>query len=115
MHRLGTCFHFTGIQNKVCPNGVKYEDVFSKGPGLRVLPCIYGNREGTPCQHYREPTPEEIQASKEQFQLAMQRIRDGVSPCCGAALDESQVIRSGYHEGHGPRFCSDCKKLAYEV
>jgi len=51
--------------------------------------------------------------SEEDRDLAM--IAKGMSNCCNAPLDCSHVIRSGSYEGHGPRFCSKCKRVVFWV
>jgi hypothetical protein len=38
-----------------------------------------------------------------------------LSPCCKAPIDESKVIKKGIHVGHGPRYCSKCKKFIFLV
>jgi len=37
-------------------------------------------------------------------------ILRGISPCCKAPIDESKVIPRGKYKGHGPRYCSKCRK-----
>jgi hypothetical protein len=40
---------------------------------------------------------------------------DGLTACCNAELDQSRVITSGRHAGHGPRMCSKCGKVVFIV
>lgn len=117
MYQKGKCVFFTGIQNKECKAGLRYADVRKHcachPPGL--LPCLYGNREGHPCDRFQEPTEEQVAESHKEAMDVMNSLLAGKSACCGAALDESRVLRGGRRDGHGPRYCSKCHKLAYVV
>jgi hypothetical protein len=42
-------------------------------------------------------------------------MKRNVSSCCEAPIDESQVITEGQFKGHGPRYCSKCKRCVYMV
>jgi len=60
---IGTCIHFTGIQNDVCKAGYSYSEL---GCSIRkYLPCLrrlagsYGVTSAD-CLHYLDPTPEQI-------------------------------------------------------
>ena len=45
----------------------------------------------------------------------MHNITEGLPPCYGADIDESEGILSGPHKGRGPRYCSKCHKLLFRV
>ncbi len=68
-----------------------------------------------PCPKFEQPTPEEVAAEEAESERVFAAIQAGKSPCCGAPFDERQVITSGGFKGHGPRFCSACKRLVFQV
>lgn len=114
MTRFGEkrCRHFNGIQNKQCRAGISYSEVVSK---ISLFPC-FADEGAKSCASYIAPTSEEIA----QEQIESRRIADlferGLSNCCIAPLDMSQVIPKGQpHAGHGPRICSKCRKVAFVV
>jgi len=125
------CRHFTGIRlmgkGHCCEAGVEYrgiakvEQLGETGSALRI-PCL-GKEPGTVergqevqyCSKYDPYTPEELQQIEDEWEKTHAKILSGKSPCCDAGLDTSQVIKSGTHKGHGPRFCSACGKLVYMV
>lgn len=114
------CVHFTGVQNETCEAGVRYRDVAGGRSHLAVLPCLppmphKAHETPATCASKRLPTEAEIAASEAEFEQAMERLRRGVSSCCEAEIDESQVITSGRHKGHGPRYCTACRKLVFMV
>jgi hypothetical protein len=59
-------------------------------------------------------TQEEKQEEAD-FEKRWELIKSGKSPCCSAPIDESRVIKSGRHKGHGGRFCSQCGKVVFWV
>lgn len=119
------CRHFNGIQNERCSAGIAYADVRldhePKGVGVvsfprRSWPCMRNNNPaGAVCASQSFPTSAEVAAEVAEIDIAEAWIDAGRSPCCDAALDESQVITAGRHKGHGPRFCSTCRKVAFLV
>jgi len=116
MFKHGKCIHFTGIHNDACKAGVKYRAVRVDEP-RRGWPCLTlaGQVQVGRCDLYRDPTPEEIAADKARLDRVLDCMRRRVSTCCEAPYDTSQVIQSGRHKGHGPRFCSKCGKVAVLV
>lgn len=85
----GTCIYFNGIQNKTCLRGVDYNSTWPDGP----KPCIQwipisarggthlrpgeepierrpmkGAAEATPCQFREEPTDEDVQRSRAEWE-----------------------------------------------
>lgn len=53
------CRHFTGVQNKTCKLGIKYEDVRVTGEGPFKFPCVF---TADNCEKRESYTPEEIAA-----------------------------------------------------
>lgn len=106
------CRHFNGIQNKQCRAGIAYSEVVSK---ISLFPC-FADEGAKCCASYAEPTPDEIQHSQIETQRIASLFIRGLSSCCIAPLDMSQVIPKGQpHAGHGPRICSKCRKVAFIV
>ena len=107
--------------NQVCRAGVNFyqhmriEELGYTGCMLR-LPCT-GNKGSTrgiaviPCDKYQPPTEEAILAEIAMWEDAIDCMKKGISSCCKAPIDESQVIKEGQYKGHGRRFCSACGKL----
>lgn len=110
--RLVTCRHFNGLANELCEAGVRYRDLFP--PGRDTLGCIREWGEDH-CDDYSPRTEEELDAEDAELERTLRLIGEGKSPCCEAPIDESQVIRSGRHKGHGLRFCSKCGACVYVV
>ena len=112
-----TCKHFNGIQHGSCRAGIVYKAVrHPAAPASHNLPCFTDrNPCGAVCSSLALPTAEEAAAEEARINLAVERACANLSPCCGASVDERQVIRKGEHKGHGPRFCSACNKLAFQV
>ena len=110
-----------------CKAGVSYyelakvDELGLVGCGLRN-PCG-GKKAGSKerghivqqCDKYQAVSEEEIQAELDSHERTIKLMMQGLSSCCEAAIDESHVIASGEHKGHGPRFCSKCKKVVYMV
>lgn len=105
------CKHFAGIQHKVCEAGVSY-DTFRQPVGMIKLPCFKADG-AIPCEKLAWPTKEEAAAEDARIQKVIFDIEAGLSPCCGATLDESRVEKDGRYAGTGPRFCSACKAFVY--
>lgn len=62
------CKHFTGIQNKQCSAGVKYEDVKDKSTKPYGLPCLKdGGLTGGTCAKACWKTSEEVEAEVKEF------------------------------------------------
>jgi hypothetical protein len=86
--------------------------------GHRIGPCIEGHTLVDPlkhCPHWIRQTREEGENRADEIEHAESCIRRGVSACCEAPIDESRVITSGRHKGHGPRICSRCWKIVFMV
>jgi len=100
------CRHFNGIQNEKCEAGLEY-------PDPRELPCL---KEGNAvCEKYSSFTAEELAEQEKEFKRQMDLLMQGLSSCCEAPIDTTQVIQSGRYKGHGPRICSKCRKLVFRV
>jgi hypothetical protein len=67
------------------------------------------------CDDYSPHTQRELDEQDARFARGFELIARGLSPCCEALLDMSQVITSGAHKGHGPRICSKCRKVVMVV
>lgn len=100
-----SCRYFNGIQNETCEAGLKY-------PPWQECSCR-GKR--TDCPSYARFSAEELSAQEAALQRHVDLIRKGLSGCCEAPFDTSQVITNGQFKNHGPRFCSKCGKLAFMV
>lgn len=125
---LKTCKHFNGVQNDRCKLGVCYSSltnqerpVFGQIPERsHHLPCLppFGRNSDLPqaqCEKREFQTVAEIEAEEAETKRFLDCLDRGVSGCCEAPINETQVIRNGPHKGHGPRFCSKCGKLAFMV
>lgn len=124
------CVHFTGIPHcdrdaNKCEAGVNYhalmrvDELGRNGCALRI-PCtgstgITRGEAIEPCEKYQVPTEEEIQAKLDEHQRLIDCLMNHVSQCCGAEINESEVIQDGPHKGHGPRYCSECGKCVFMV
>lgn len=120
MSRAGWCRHFNGVQNKTCRAGVDYETVnvvqLPDGTQKKSLPCIAAhNHAGAVCPKREEYTALDLAEQEAQHKRTMDLLARGLSSCCEAPLNTSQVIQSGRHKGHGPRFCSACGKCVFIV
>lgn len=106
------CRHWNGRENDTCGAGVDWREVFEN-----AARCI-GNSE-LKCDKYSTFTDEEwkeIQRKeKETTEEFAKMMKTKLSSCCCAPIDESRVIRTGRHKGHGGRYCSKCKKCLYFV
>lgn len=112
------CIHFTGLfgpgmaRKEKCNAGVAYDSVKdSSQAGPLCWPClpgIGGKLATTTCDKRRLPTVEETAAAHQEMRRIVGSIDSGLSPCCGASFDESQV-----RDGVGPRFCSKCKEFVF--
>lgn len=130
----GDCKHYTGALNERCDAGVRYADLVAPGTyGFAlILPCLPSLRAGqraalarapalpvVTCGKFTALTAEEVKAHEAEAKAHVRRlfaaVEAGVSPCCGAALDESQVITTGSHAGHGPRFCPACRRVVFQA
>lgn len=61
------------------------------------------------------PPPGKTAGRADRLEEAADRIGAGLSPCCGAPIDTSRVIKTGRHKNHGPRFCSECRRCCFMV
>ena len=129
----GKCRHFTGLlgasedDSVACKAGVAYYDLMkidefgSSGCMCRV-PCLGGKpgdyKNGYEiefCGEFEPNTEQDIQDRINSIEQTTMAMQNNISPCCYAELDKSEVIQEGPNAGHGPRFCSKCKKVAYIV
>jgi hypothetical protein len=121
MRKQGKCKHFTGIQSKVCKAGVCYADVMP-------LPCLqdYRRDDAATCEHYAEPTAEEIAEDEAFIEQRMEMHRKAASaivaikrehkgqnwqgvvecPVCGGRLHVSHAACNGHV--HGRCETADC-------
>lgn len=105
------CKHYSPMTSFCsCKVGIAYDF-----PPLKPLeyPCFGKNKER--CEKQENYTKEEIEEQRREVDRILRLVNDGISPCCNAPLDESQVVSEGQFEGHGPRFCSKCKKWVCTV
>lgn len=112
------CRHFSGMSHSACDNGIQYDSVRQiHNTNFYRYPCITltGHEQVSGCDFYEPYTQEELDAEEAKHQRWLDCLKRGVSSCCEAPIDESQVITEGSHKGHGPRFCSKCGKLVYRV
>jgi hypothetical protein len=92
----GRCKHFTGIQNKTCGAGVRYDDV-RRLPGFNV-PCILQYADDSPpCDNRAFPTLEEV---AEQIERDRKAVRD-YSTARKAITDEIGPFVRGKSPGVG--------------
>ena len=90
---------------------------------VRRLPCVVpvsvtmgrGRWEPLPCVHADYPSPDDVAAEAARDKRSDELRARGLSDCCEAAIDERAVITAGRNKGHGPRFCSACKRCLYMV
>lgn len=104
--RDAKCRHFNGIQNGMCEGGIKYP------PNHDVC---FGQGGEEMCDGYSPLTAEELEKKEADMQRHMDLMRKGLSSCCEAPFDTTQVITSGRFKNHGPRYCSKCKRLCFMV
>ena len=83
-------------------------DVFSADVAAGIFKMVAPTVEDILKQADREGKPDKME-------WVSDCIMNKVTTCCGAEIDESQVIQDGPHKGHGPRFCSKCGKLDFMV
>lgn len=100
------CRHFNGIQNGMCESKITY-------PANHYICFGQGGEEE--CGGYNPLTAEELEKKEAETQRHMDLMRKGLSGCCEAPFDTSQVITKGQFKNHGPRFCSKCKRLCFMV
>lgn len=118
----GECEHFIGVRdNKKCKAGMVYDEVMQVGK-LGVLGCMlrlpcHGDKtkQTLPCEKYSPLSEAKIDQIVKEFERRDELLLKGLSFCCEAPIDESQVIKEGRHKGHGGRFCSKCKKVVFWV
>ena len=106
------CKHYRAVSFECCKVDIPY-DTF-KRPGAFKLPCVQDD-DAPECPQFELRSAEEIAAMRAAMEKRMDLLAKGLSGCCEAALDESQVIKEGRHKGHGTRFCSKCRKVAFMV
>lgn len=99
-----------GSSNTVadCKVGVRYEDEMSDGK----LPCFEGH--GT-CPSREYTTDQELDKELEERARFWAKIKEGVSPCCDAPINNLKGIPDGPHKGHGARHCTKCGACLFIV
>ena len=102
------CRHYNGLHNECCEAGIKHNFTFFKSG------TCWGEDPGG-CDQYNAFSAEELAQQEVEFEHRMDLLRQGLSGCCEAPIDMSQVITAGRHKNHGPRFCSKCKKVVMVV
>lgn len=124
----GTCKHIasgshegSSDKSKTCLASVSYYELMEidrlgiLGCCCR-LPCGGKTGEGiSHCSKYQPLTGAEIQAEIDGWEKSKRCLAEDISSCCEAPIDHSRAIQDGAHAGHGPRYCSKCRKLAYMV
>ena len=121
----GKCKHFNGTQHKQCKAGVSYDTVHLKhepmvcGHGHAIsgsLPCHEKwNPGGATCEKRELPSQEEVAEQEREDERHDDLMRRGLTSCCEAPIDKSQVIVAGPHKGHGPRYCTKCGRCVFIV
>lgn len=110
--RKNTCRYYIGFGNVNCNAGRNSRDMSADtDDGLRH--SCFG--ETDKCELYNPFSQEEQTQREAEHERRCELLRNGLSPCCEAPVDESQVITSGRFKGHGSRYCSKCRKLLYTV
>lgn len=67
-------------------------------------------------EKFRKSKPKLKPEGLDEMHKTVERLEQGLSPCCGAPLDESRVLQcKGRLNGHGPRVCTQCKRVAFRV
>lgn len=111
------CANFTHGKDHCCQVGMQYASMQrTDAAGVTGLPCTNGGSCGSVECPLFEPRP--LEQWKEQQRDQEEQTRRAVqsrSTCCDAPLDTRQVIQEGSFKGHGPRFCSQCHKLAIQA
>lgn len=103
------CRHFNGLINNFCKAGIGYESVrLNKG-----IPCFATG--GKECESYQPYSPEELESKNKARDRFVNLLSKGLSDCCEAPIDQSQVISDGRYKGHGRMFCSKCKRVVFVV
>lgn len=105
------CKHYSPMHdNEKCNAGILYWFPFLKPINY---PC-FGKNTGR-CEKFENYSEDEIRKDQEEVAKILRMVGEGISPCCNAPLDKSQVIVGGQYDGHGPQFCSKCKKFVCRV
>lgn len=115
--RLVTCQHFTGVQHDTCKAGVAYKTVRGNAPcSLSCFRDKSWEEGGKPaCAHFIAITEEQVTAEMRELERTIGLYAKKLSSCCEAPLDETYVITQGRNRGHGPRFCSKCRRVVMWV
>jgi hypothetical protein len=107
------CRHYEGTIHTLCGAKINWREAHGN-----VLPCI-GEKGDNACREYLRFTKEELLKQEQEIEEAVNRtkkmLENKKSPCCNADIDESRVIKSGRHNGHGGRYCSKCGKCLFWV
>ena len=104
--RKRKCRHFSGRINDMCRSKITYPS---------DVDVCFGQGGEAECGGYNPLSAEELAAKDAERQRFFELMRQGLSSCCEAPFDMSQVITSGKFKNHGPRFCSKCKTLLFMV
>lgn len=76
MLKKGKCKHFNGISNQCCDAGINYK-ALSRDLEWR-LPCIpthTDKRQLAQCEHFTEPTADEVAKDRAEFDAHMDKMR----------------------------------------
>lgn len=105
------------MKEKKCRNwaGLNFKTRKCKADMKHPSPPNICMGKGGECEKYDTFTQKELQQQEKEMKHAMDCVVRGVSSCCEAEIDHSHQIPDGRHKGHGPHYCSKCKKLAYYV
>jgi len=90
-NNLTKCFHFNGVQHKLCGAGVEYESLDRSSPNL---PCL--NLELRSCAKQRPFTPEEARKDAETRNAGVEkmfaRLAADECPACGKPIEPSRIV-----------------------
>jgi hypothetical protein len=88
----GSCRHFTGIQNKVCKEGVVYKDLpRAANDGNPHLPCLRLVDGATWCAKWHGKTPDEMQAEEDAAMRDSQYMLDAMTGIHETKLQQGSI------------------------
>ncbi|MFC4218999.1 hypothetical protein [Flagellimonas marina] len=89
----GKCVHFNGISNKVCAEGVRYEDVRDESQRPFRFPCLKRHHGGN-CLLKKFPSPEQVERQAMEIVEIQKRAMNSV------ALVKDHIERTGKSKGN---------------
>lgn len=104
--KKGTCKHFRGIQHDICLADKDWRWITGGelvGVAIR-MPCIKRETPQASCEHYAEPTDEEIKEDNAWIDQAIKKIKEA-SPLISKLKEE---YKDG---GSGTRDCPVCGNI----